>query len=399
MRWTIVCAAVAAGLLLGPVGAGAAAARRPAVIPVVMGGDYQPIAGDFDGNGQTDILWYSPTAPDVVWLSGGGLPPASHRTVPVVLDGAYTPVVGNFDDRGGTDILWYRPSPGKSQLWIATGDANLFSHRTLSIRAGVTPIPATFFQDAPGDVSPSQRDIYWFSGQPGGMDQIWRGNDDGTFSELPKHPTHVGAIAVAGGFERGTGMAGLPDQILFYRPTLGTAEMVSFTDSGSPKPRTLQIPKNSQPILGDFWGKRDDGCESGQGDGYTDIVWYGRGRLPDTGWQFASDGSGHTTTKPYRQDGDLTPVVTEKGVIDIAEDCGTVDIRNSIVWYDPAKGSIGAITGLPKRAVLVSGDFNGNHSLIAPEEETPHRYGYSYSTDLLLYGRGNAPDLTLIDLA
>ena len=43
-------------------------------------GSYQPVLGDFDGDGRRDVLWYGPgTGPDVLWRGrpGGGSRPAS----------------------------------------------------------------------------------------------------------------------------------------------------------------------------------------------------------------------------------------------------------------------------------------------------------------------------------
>jgi hypothetical protein len=65
------------------------------------------IAGDFDGDGEDEILWYGLRGrPDTLWsgLAPGGSPQAS--TVSVAKDGTYAGLVGDFDGDGRDDIFW-----------------------------------------------------------------------------------------------------------------------------------------------------------------------------------------------------------------------------------------------------------------------------------------------------
>lgn len=58
--------------------------------PLQIGGAFQPIVGDFDGNGVDDVLWYTPPAPPTT-TCGPSTPPgrappahADRRCVPTV---------------------------------------------------------------------------------------------------------------------------------------------------------------------------------------------------------------------------------------------------------------------------------------------------------------------------
>ncbi len=53
-----------------------------------VNGHYRPVPGDFDGDGDTDIIWYTPgTSPDFLWWAADGsfssaLPPQVNGCVP-----------------------------------------------------------------------------------------------------------------------------------------------------------------------------------------------------------------------------------------------------------------------------------------------------------------------------
>ncbi|MGB3401819.1 MAG: DUF4347 domain-containing protein, partial [Microcoleaceae cyanobacterium] len=83
--------------------------------PFTVNGDYTPIPGDFDGSGTTDILWYRPgTGADFIWSFNSD---GSYDSQAFTVNGTYTPVTGDFDGSGTTDILWYRPGVGNDFLW------------------------------------------------------------------------------------------------------------------------------------------------------------------------------------------------------------------------------------------------------------------------------------------
>ena len=70
------------------------------------GTQYRPFAGDFDGDGRDDIVWYTPgPGADSRWvdINRNG----TYTNVAQRIQGIYTPVVGDYDGNGVDDIMWY----------------------------------------------------------------------------------------------------------------------------------------------------------------------------------------------------------------------------------------------------------------------------------------------------
>ena len=80
---------------------------------------YTPEAGDLDGDGDEEILWYaSGPTPDPIWFGQPtGLPSA--RTVSVA--GAYLPLIGDVDGQAGEDIVWLRATSTVPVWWSYDG--------------------------------------------------------------------------------------------------------------------------------------------------------------------------------------------------------------------------------------------------------------------------------------
>lgn len=92
--------------------------------------EYHPITGDFDADGDDDILWYRPAAeleggPSWLWFFDG----ASIDPRPLEIRGDYIPYAEDFDGDGCTDILWYDPvSPASgSPVWRCVPEQETFS--------------------------------------------------------------------------------------------------------------------------------------------------------------------------------------------------------------------------------------------------------------------------------
>jgi hypothetical protein len=77
-------------------------------------GAYRPVAGDFDGDGKADVLWYSPTGAD---LLRRGTASGFQAAPEVVVDGTYVPLAGDFNGEGRADIVWYAPGPAADRHW------------------------------------------------------------------------------------------------------------------------------------------------------------------------------------------------------------------------------------------------------------------------------------------
>lgn len=91
-------------------------------------GEYRPFVGDFDADGLDDIFWYR--APDerdgglsYLWYFGEG-PQVDVRAFALDMD--TTPYADDFDGDGCTDILWYSPLSEASDLWRCLPQARDF---------------------------------------------------------------------------------------------------------------------------------------------------------------------------------------------------------------------------------------------------------------------------------
>ncbi|WP_434420120.1 FG-GAP-like repeat-containing protein [Nannocystis pusilla] len=186
----------------------------------VGGMDYQPIAGDFNGDGFDDVFWYAPGgADDFVWYGLGG---NKFNNTAITVDGNYLPVAGDFDGDGRTDILWYGGPELPEAVWYGRPSTNVPFDRVTTNNVAGWYLP--FAGDFNGD---GRDDIFWYA--PGeAADSLWNGTATRSFSHsTPKRPDGT-AWNVIGGFEA---------------------------------------------VPGDF-----------DGDGDTDIVWYGPGGDNDSVW-------------------------------------------------------------------------------------------------------------------
>ena len=84
-----------------------------------VNGTYEPLVGDFDGDGCDDVFLYAAgPAPDFVMYWSG----SKFLSIPVSVGGTYDPVVNDFDEDGIDDIYWYAPGAARDSMWIAVGD-------------------------------------------------------------------------------------------------------------------------------------------------------------------------------------------------------------------------------------------------------------------------------------
>ncbi len=104
---------------------------------ITANGTYRPVAGDFDGNGYADILWYGPgTAPDSMWfLSGNEIRSLDQRSVTTRVNGNYELAVGNFSaSADNLELAFVQPGPGADHLWSFTSSGQYRSDvRTSSL--------------------------------------------------------------------------------------------------------------------------------------------------------------------------------------------------------------------------------------------------------------------------
>lgn len=99
-----------------------------------VGGIEGPVAvGNFDGRNGDDFLWASvsggTTVAYVYWSNADGSFTADTATD--VGGAEYIPYAGNFNGTGGDEVLWYDPSAGNEVLWWGAGGEAGDEHRML----------------------------------------------------------------------------------------------------------------------------------------------------------------------------------------------------------------------------------------------------------------------------
>ena len=141
-----------------------------------VSGTYQPIAGDWDDDGGDDLFWYAAGAPaDYTWEFTGSAPgnfAFTGRGTPAV-NGNYVPMAGDLDDDADDDIVWYAPS-GTDFSWESLGDFT-FTGRVISIGGGYLP---PFAGDFNGD---DHADVFGYTPGPI-IDPLLRGQGMTQFS-------------------------------------------------------------------------------------------------------------------------------------------------------------------------------------------------------------------------
>ena len=273
---------------------------------VVVGGTYDaPVSGDFNGDGDADVLWYGAgSRPDYLWFGDGG----AFQARAVTVRGEYQPLVGDFNGDHRDDILWYGTGANPDYLWLGQTNGS-FAGRDIAIgRSYERPIVGNFNGDR-------YDDVLWY--QPGtGFDYLWHGSAYG----------FAGSNIVASGEYRaftGDFDGDRRDDIFWYGPG-ADLDYLWFGDVGGGfTGKGVNQTGNTTPVVGDYdddgrddviWygaGSRADGVWYGRGsrtfhagnvtvtgnydaplpgdydgNGHDDVIWYGRGAKPDYLWRY-----------------------------------------------------------------------------------------------------------------
>lgn len=132
-------------------------------------------AGDFDGDGRTDLLWHGPGEQiDAYWFGTAEREP---RGAPApAVDGSRFPVVADLDGDGRDDVLWWDGAGAEDTIWLTRPDGPY----PIAVQLGA--VGQVTLADIDGDGAadplftgvredtgrPTTWALWWLSGQPPG---------------------------------------------------------------------------------------------------------------------------------------------------------------------------------------------------------------------------------------
>lgn len=127
----------------------------PVSTPLRIVGSYRPIVGDLNGDGTDDLFWYGPGAKsDYIWWFDTG---ATYTSVPTtVTKKDYRPFAGDFDGDGADELFWYTPGAGPDYIWTTIGPTGTPTSTPATSDGQATPVVADY--DGNG-----HDDIVWYS--------------------------------------------------------------------------------------------------------------------------------------------------------------------------------------------------------------------------------------------
>ena len=244
-----------------------------------VNGHFEPITGDFDGNGFTDIIWYQADGgPSYTWLFRADGSHAS-RPFPITIDPGYGRAIRPFDVNldGITDLL----VKGDTELWIMRADG------THTARKIALPQRPGFDALVTGNIGPDdgvtrRRAVAVYEG---GYEHLLTFNAAGQSTGKQIRP-HTGTCCVTQPAIGGHFRSGYATTLFFHAPSGRYTEYLQDITPGgnivtTPAP---QITNAYATAVADY-----------DGNGFDDILLSNR-----TGatYLFSSDGSGFTKTDP-----------------------------------------------------------------------------------------------------
>ena len=231
---------------------------------------------DFNRDGRTDVLWWQPATGRLSpWLLNGTTVignPLINWTAPLV--GWWPRGTGDFDADGQTDVMWWHPSDGAVSIWFLNG-VTVTRNADLNWRV---PDSTGWSLHGTGDFNRDGRtDVVWWHAEKGEV-SLWLLNG-----------TTVAQNPILGwGAKRSDGwdLAGTGDfnrdgnsDLLWYNSV--TREVNTWLLSGS---NIIGNPTVDQLQ----WGTRQlVGTGDYNGDGHTDLLWLDRASATAETWLLA----------------------------------------------------------------------------------------------------------------
>ena len=214
--------------------------------------------GDFNGDGMADVLWQNTTSGEVyIWFMNGSTI-ASQAEVSVVSPSSGWNIagVGDFNDDGNADILWQNSTSGEIYIWFMNG-STIASQAEVSVVSPTSGWSIVGVGDFNGDGS---ADILWENDMSGQV-YIWLMNGTTITSQggVESGLSPNWAVLGIGDFD-GNGTS----DILWQNSSTGEVYIwlmsgLTITSQGSP----------ASPAPPQSVGCANEGCTTLVGDGWT----------------------------------------------------------------------------------------------------------------------------------
>jgi len=290
------------------------------------------LQGDFNGDFQSDVLFYSSaTGALQVWLGDGtgnvSLPGVGATTI----QSGYTMISrGDFNHDGKTDLLLYRPSDGSTYVALSNGDGS-FTYIAQNFSPGFTSVVVGDFSgDGFSDV------IAYNSQTTNGYLLL----GDGT-----GHFPHSYGLSLGGGYNVYTGDFNVDGKmdILIYNPSSGAAYVGISNGTGFTFKGLIFSAGFTAVKIGDV-----------NGDGFPDLVLYNN--VNANGYLLIGDGSGNFPT------GSSLFFGPGYDFVDLRDFNG--DGKQDVIIYRSSDGT--SYTGISSYSGTNQGSFAYTYNLFGP---------------------------------
>jgi cysteine-rich repeat protein len=240
------------------------------------------VAGDFDGDGKSDVFWRNAsTGSDVVWKSGNS---ATQQAAKAASPGWQVVGRGDFDGDGKADVFWRNVSTGANTIWKSGNAA------TTQAATGVTNLSwkVVGVGDFDGD---GKSDVFWRNTSTG-ADTIWRSANAATQQATTGVTSQSWQVVGTGDFN-GDGKSDV-----LWRNTSTGANTIWKSGNSATLQAVAGVGSQSWRVVstGDY-----------NGDGKSDVFWRNTGSGANTIWRSASSATVQAVAGVANQSWNVVP--------------------------------------------------------------------------------------------